>query len=623
MRNYARLNKEALCVDAAGTDWSTIVAADSINEKVSLLNETIVTLFDRHAPLRMVKLKRPPCPWITLGVRMAMRKRNKAFSKFKRDRSEINWTFYKEARNRCNQMVRSAKRHYFHDHISNLSAADTWKFLKSLGFGKSVSKALNLPFSSDDINTHFSSASCLDDTTRTQTISNITSMPLLLSESFSFSLVSSDDVRKALLSIKSKAVGHDAISHQMVLLLLDFILPVLTHIINFSLSTGAFPSLWRKAFVLPLPKITNPTSLSDLRPISILPYFSKVLEILALSQLSSLVMSNSLLSHFQSGFRLGHSTSTALLKVTEDIRVGMDHGKITVLVLIDFSNAFNTVDYEVLLALMSLYNLSTTVLDWLSSYLRGRQQTVRLDQTLSSWRDLSSGVPQGGILSPLLFSIFIDSLTTRLSTSYHLYADDLQLYHSCDANDINSAVALLNNDLYHIAEWSKEFGIFVNPKKCQAIIVGSSGQLSKLNCETVSPIKFGHNNIPFCPSVKDLGLHIDPTFSWVNQVTELGWLPIPLRRKARILSMLYTILNDPCAPDYLKSKFPLLSATHARSLRSSENLLLATPAHRLGFMSNSFQVQAIRLWNSLPESIRKAPNRFAFREQVHDLLFDQ
>ncbi|TLM45811.1 hypothetical protein FEC26_18970, partial [Acinetobacter baumannii] len=116
------------------------------------------------------------------------------------------------------------------------------------------------------------------------------------------------------------------------------------------------------------------------------------------------------------------------LKVIGDIRAGMEDTKVTVLVLIDFSNAFNNVNHDILLSILSHLRMSSGALDWFSSYLRGRQQSIHIDESSSSWCDLHSGVPQGGILSPLLFSIFINLITDNLQCAYHLYADDLQLY---------------------------------------------------------------------------------------------------------------------------------------------------------------------------------------------------
>ncbi|CAK1598867.1 unnamed protein product [Parnassius mnemosyne] len=121
---------------------------------------------------------------------------------------------------------------------------------------------------------------------------------------------------------------------------------------------GIFPTLWRKVFIIPIPKSSDCNAISNFRPISILPFLSKVLEAVAYKQISSFIFSNNILSPYQSGFRPGRSTTTALLKVKEDVREGMEKSKLTVLILIDFSNAFNSIDHDILLALLSHLNIS-------------------------------------------------------------------------------------------------------------------------------------------------------------------------------------------------------------------------------------------------------------------------
>lgn len=133
----------------------------------------------------------------------------------------------------------------------------------------------------------------------------------------------------------------------------------------------------------------------------------------------------------------------------------------------------------------------------------------------------SAGVPQGGILSPLLFSIFINLITPELQCAYHLYADDLQLYRQSVVDDLPSAISKLNSDLTAVQNWSKRFGIAVNPNKCQAIIIGSSRNLGSIDGAALPPISYNGVTVPFSRDVKDLGLIIDSTLSWRAQVTSV------------------------------------------------------------------------------------------------------
>ncbi|CAH2096615.1 unnamed protein product [Euphydryas editha] len=134
----------------------------------------------------------------------------------------------------------------------------------------------------------------------------------------------------------------------MLIPLIDILCPIITFMFNFSISTSTFPSTWKDADIIPLPKKSNPTTISEYRPISILPFLSKALERLVHQQLSHFLLKYNLLNPFQSGFHPGHSTTTALVKITEDIRSNMDNQRVTVLTLLDFSNTFNTVDFELL-----------------------------------------------------------------------------------------------------------------------------------------------------------------------------------------------------------------------------------------------------------------------------------
>lgn len=702
-RSFSRLDMTKLRQDASSIDWAPVFASSTVDVKVSLFSEAVLRLFNRHAPMRPVRLRRPPAPWITEGVRLAMVRRDKAFRKYKQDRSVERWNVYKTARNFCNQVVRAAKRRYIHANVISASSADTWKFLKSLGLSKPKVETSNMPFSLNELNNHFSRSSPLNPVVKLETISLVASLPSPSTAHFTINPVSKDDIIKIISSINSSAIGHDELGREMLLLILNSAVDVITHIINYSIFTGVFPSSWRKAFVIPLPKINNPCSLSHFRPISILPFLSKVLEAVVHKQLSSYVFTNSLLSPFQSGFRSGHSTTTALLKVVEDIRQGMELSQFTILVLIDFSNAFNAVDHDLLLATLTYLGSSQKSSEWFSSYLRDRHQAIRKDHLVSDWCTLDAGVPQGGILSPLLFSLFINLITSKLRCSYHLYADDLQIYTQASLDDLNTAIALINDDLNYINDWSSRFGISVNPSKCQAIIVGSKRRLVQLKSDSIAPISFNGVCIPLSDWVRNLGICVDSSLSWNVHLAEvsrkvtntlralyrfkhflpvgtkkllvqalvlpvidygdacftnfsqdalnklerlinngirfifglrkydhispyrrqLNWLPIRQRRSLRVLCTLYSILFEQHTPQYLKCKFSFICPRPGCQLRTSRSLSLSTPAFHTDFMSNSFALQAIRLWNSLPLKIRQAPSKHAFKGMLRKHLLSQ
>ncbi|CAK1598296.1 unnamed protein product [Parnassius mnemosyne] len=463
-----------------------------------------------------------PAPWLTDDLKHLIIKKGFAKSKLKAERSDKNLRNYKKVRNRCNTLCRDAQRRHIHKSVENGDTAKVWKFLQSLGVGKASSSSFQHNFDIELLNQHFTSSSTIDSSDKERTLSILSSTPTPNFPPFKFTPFTDCDVKKNILSISSKAVGDDSVSRNMILPILEFVTPILTHILNKSISTSKFPEAWKSAQVIPLPKKAQASHFTDFRPISILPFLSKVLEKLVFQQLCQYLDRNSLLNPVQSGFRSGHSTTTALVKVTDDIRRGMDNKQLTVLVLLDFSNAFNTVDFDILLSLLRSINISPSVVGWFQSYLRGRRQRIRVEDKFSSWCELPAGVPQGGVLSPLLFAIFINSICHKISSLYHMYADDLQVYTQSTLENLPTAVSAINADLAAISEWSKYYGLKVNPCKSQAIIVGGAGMISRVDWNNFPSVVLNGVVIPYSSTVKNLGIHFDTTFSWSHQLKEVS-----------------------------------------------------------------------------------------------------
>ena len=238
--------------------------------------------------------------------------------------------------------------------------------------------------------------------------------------------------------------------------IIDTICPKITEAVNSSLANGVVPDAFKKAIVKPILKKPglDPETLANYRPVSLLPFMSKILEKVVAQQLVSHINQHSLAAKFQSGFKRHHSTETALLKVTNDILCENDKGKITALVLLDLSAAFDTVDHAILLSRLETdIGVSDVALSWFRSYLSGRSQTVSCGNSTSTSRTVTCGVPEGSVLGPLLFCIYMRPLETIIqkhNISYHFYADDTQLYLSFDPKDSRTAIDRLNSCLADI-----------------------------------------------------------------------------------------------------------------------------------------------------------------------------
>jgi hypothetical protein len=197
---------------------------------------------------------------------------------------------------------------------------------------------------------------------------------------------------------------------------------------------------------------------------------------------------------------------------------------VTILVLFDFSKAFDRVDHAILLEKMRKLNLSCSVLNWFHSYLSNRRQAVRdTHGNLSSWATVRCGVPQGSVLGPLLFSIFVNDLPHNLKhTKYMLYADDLQIYRHFFPSEIADAVKKINEDIKAISAWSQQNKFVLNTNKTQALIIGSPKIKNRLYYGNISQVCVDDTFIPYSDSVQNLGITISSSLSWSNHVNNIS-----------------------------------------------------------------------------------------------------
>lgn len=343
-------------------------------------------------------------------------------------------------------------------------------------------------------------------------------------QSFKFSPVSESVVSKIIHNFNSKAQGVDGISLDMILMTLPQSLHAITTIINKSLVSGIFPESWKVAVVRPIPKNNNPSSLQELRPISLLPCVSKVLERVVCLQLTKFLEDNNILPQAQSGFRKGRSTSTALLEVVDELLASQDKGMCSILVLLDFSRAFDSINLSLLLSKLAFYGFETNTLRWFHSYLYGRQQYVQLTaqdgtRMQSTLRSVPRGIPQGSILGPILFILYSADIVKSIThCQFHLYADDLQLYYSFVPANCANAVHKVNSDLAQISGWSTSNSLVLNPKKSKFMVIGSRRCLQKLHLPI--DIMVGNEPVECVSEARNLGLTMDSHLHFENHVAE-------------------------------------------------------------------------------------------------------
>lgn len=267
----------------------------------------------------------------------------------------------------------------------------------------------------------------------------------------SFCPITLNDIIELVGTMRPSQSPVDILPTTLLLKSINHLGPCLVSILNLSLQLGQVPRCFKHAVVQPILKKNNldTASFKNYRPISKLPFLSKILEKVVANQLNNVLDSHNIFDKFQSGFRKNHSTETALLRVSNDILMAADGGKCSVLVLLDLSAAFDTGDHCTMIdRLKTTVGITGSALDWFSSYLSDRSFSVSVGTYMSDSAPLSCGVPQGSVLGPLLFSLYMLPLGKIIGSfgeiSYHCYADDIQLYLSFSPDRLDKLAQLLS-----------------------------------------------------------------------------------------------------------------------------------------------------------------------------------
>lgn len=376
----------------------------------------------------------------------------------------------------------------------------------------------------------------------------------------------------------SKATGLDGIPARHVKDSAPIIAGPLSHVINLSIIQGIMPDDLKSARVKPLYKKNNKTDPGNYRPVSILCVVSKIIERIIYDQLESYLTSNNLLYEYQSGFRRGFSTDTCLIHLSDYIRFQMDKGHLVGMVLLDLQKAFDTVNHTILLMKLQAMGLKDSSINWFSSYLSDRKQVVEISGTHSSPANISCGVPQGSILGPLLFLVYVNDMAAVVQNKLMLYADDSAiLVSSKNKEDIE---LLLSKDMNTVSQWLACNKLSLHLGKTESILFGSKQRLkhqSNLN------VKCNDQLIESTSSVKYLGATIDQFLSFefmANSIIKKANSRLKfLYRKSEYLSLhtkkLLVSALIQCHFDYASSAWFLgLSQTLKHKLQVTQNKMI-------------------------------------------------
>ena len=355
-------------------------------------------------------------------------------------------------------------------------------------------------------------------------------------------LIASDKVLKFLQGLDiRKLTGTDDVGTRLLKMAAPLVADSLTYICNLSSKTSTFPDKWKEAKVRPLHKTGPVNELNNFRPISILPVLSKVREKHVHDSLLSFLESYKLLHNTLSGFRPNQSCETALVHMIDKWLQAIDKGDMVGVIFIDLRKAFELVDH-ILLKKMSSYKLNPESLDWFCSYLSNRTQKVSFDNEMASKGYIKYGVPQGSILGPLLFLLFINDLPLYTDVFAALYADDQTLY------EINSSKigieTKLQKALSDLAQWCRLNGMVINIDKTKAMIVTTRQKRSKM--EDAFHITLNDMPLSQVSTEKVLRVQVDNNLMWTDHISNVSkkmstniWL---LSRIKRYLSIEHRVV---------------------------------------------------------------------------------
>ena len=539
---------------------------DDLNTLANLYDKTVSELINKHAPLkRKLVVERDSCEFFDENLKEAKRLRRESESCFRESGSSEDKSTYRFYNNRYNDLLKVTRAKHIQDKLDSATKdpKKTYNIVNSL-LGKETSSPV-LPnvdeqTAAQTLSSYFVDKIKLISDNLESSAGDLINENLDYSNSTSpdinfpnFDLIDENCLRKIITKSKKTSCLLDPAPTKFILNFLDILIPILLLIINKSLQSGCVPDSFKKAVVRPLLKKStlDPLICKNYRPVSNLSYLSKLLERVVADQFVNHLNSNSILDKYQSAYRTGHSTETALLKVLNDALIDINSGQLVLLVLLDLSAAFDTINHQLLLRrLKSSSGINETALLWFESYLTNRSQTVLVGSSFSDSSGLECGVPQGSVLGPILFSIYTSDLG-RLIESFDIgrqfFADDSQLINSFkpDPDIVKSVVENLERCCDEIKKWMTLNRLKLNDDKTEAILLGPKERRNSVN---LNSIRIGESEIEIVEKVRDLGLIIDANLSMsahVSHIIKTSYFH--LRRLGKIRNLLSTKLANAIA----------------------------------------------------------------------------
>ena len=547
-RNYKNYNHIEFSKHLVNELQNDVTSNNNYNNFQTILCRTL----DVHAPIQKKYLRANNSPFMTKQLRKIIMLRSRCKNTYFKNKTVENWEKYRKLRNQCVKLTNKVKREYF-DNININSLKDNktfWRTIKPFFSEKTkntekivlvenneiimddrvnaetmndyfvnITQHLDIPeFYKENTHVDITYGDPID-----EIIYNFNNHPSITkinniiktTEKFSFYVIDEKQMEKEVLQLKpKKSAGPDTIPPKIIKDCSTELTPPLTKLFNNLVVENLFPSELKYANVSPIFKKHDNTKKENYRPISILPTISKVFERLLFYQISTFV--SNILSPYLCGFRKGYNAQHALLRLKNHLNQSLDRKKNIGLVMMDLSKAFDCISHDLLIAKLHAYGFDKNSLKLIHSYLKDRHQRVKINSEYSSWKEILDGVPQGSVLGPLLFNIYINDLFLFVENSEICnYADDNTL--SVSDKSIDTIISKLESDIKILNSWFNENGMILNGEKCQFMLIGSPRTLQS----PTKKINIAGNTITESKTGKLLGITFDNQLTMNEQIKYL------------------------------------------------------------------------------------------------------
>ena len=521
--NWKKADISGLKQSISRTPWDLAFDESSVNISVTNWMDLLLTITNEHVQQVAISDNNNK-PWIDKEVIQMMHKKDRMRKIAKRTGDHTDIENFEEIRRNAGKLIEVKYKDYLNELKSNLTEHPKrfWTFIKAKTRAYSTPQFLKYGnvFATDGkdkanlLNSFFHSVFNSGVSPESSDEYRSEENCEIVDNSLSQIVLNESEVLDCLLNLdQTKTGGPDDISARLLKTVANEITPSLTRLFNLSLRLGEVPSIWKQANVTPVPKVGDVHCVENYRPISLLCIVSKVLEKCIYNRCYDSI--SGIAHHLQHGFLRGRNCTTQLIQVYHKILKALDNKHSVDVIYLDFQKAFDKVSHHLLLRKLSKHGFYGSIFNWFKSYLSGRIQRVALDGHYSEWLDVTSGVPQGSILGPLLFILYINDLPDQIQqpTEMALYADDSKLYRTIksDADTEN-----LQLDLNEMNSWTETWRMKFNTNKCKVM------RLSRKKIQShVSDYILGHESLELVKTTKDLGITVSDDVRWGKHIAEI------------------------------------------------------------------------------------------------------